>query len=166
MSKKKTLAIGLSIIAVCLLIVVVYLFVNRSTKREPTPEETAAYAPYAVDWQQETGAEGTDLEILLSLCAFSEEKTIGGNTYQIYTSDALGNYLYRFGEMTEIAMLDGTLYIQYTDDGGNTVTLGYNGTGLVEKAVYRPETDTLYYACGDSVEVWEKFASGIQWGGK
>lgn len=165
MSKKKTLAIGLSIIAVCLLVCVVYLFTNRSTKREPTPQETEAYAPYAVDWQSAVGAESTEREIILSLCTAGGEKTIGENVYQIYTSETLGGYLYKFGEMTEIAELEGVLYIQYTDSDGNTITLGYDETGLAEKAVYCLADDTLYYEMAGTVEVWEKFSSGIQWGG-
>lgn len=164
MSKKKTLIIGISIIVVCLLICVVYLFVNRSTKREPTQQEIEACVPYAVDWQSAAGQEGTDLEIILSLCTFAEEKTIGSNVYEIYTSDTLGSYLYRFSEMTEIAMLESVLYIQYVDSDGNTITLGYDSTGLMEKAVYNLEADTLYYEIDGSVEAWEKFGTGIQWG--
>lgn len=164
MSKKKTLVIGISIIAVCLLFCLVYLVANRSTKREPTQQEIEIYAPYAVDWQTATGGEGTDKEIILSLCAFSEEQTIGSNVYEIYTSDILGDHLYKFGEMTQIAMLEGVLYIQYTDSDGNTITLGYADEGLMEKAVYSLETDTLYYEVAGTVEVWEKFGTGIQWG--
>lgn len=164
MSKKKTLVIGISIIVVCLLISFAYMFANRTTKREPTQQEIEAYVPYAVDWQSAVGGGGTDKEIILSLCSFAEEKTIGENVYEIYTSDTLGSYLHRFEEMTEIAVLEGVLYIQYTDSNGNTITLGYTDDGLMEKAVYDPETDILYYEQGDITEVWEKFGAGIQWG--
>ena len=134
MDKKKTLIIGLSIIAVCLLIVFGYMFTNRSTKREPTPQETEAYAPYGVDWQNVTGTGDTDKEIILSLCTFTEEKTIGENVYKMYTSDTLEEYLYKFGEMIQVAELDSVLYVQYTDSDGNTITLGYDDTGLRRKA--------------------------------
>ena len=164
MSKKKTLIIGLSIIAACLLFCVGYLFVTRSPKREPTQQEIEAYAPYAIDWQSTSSTEGSDKQIILEMCSFAKEKTIGENVYQIYTSDILGSYLYQFGEMTEIAEMQGTLYIQYTDSDGNTVTLGYTDEGLMEKAVYCLETDTLYYEQDGLTEVWEKFGSGIQWG--
>lgn len=162
MSKKKTLIIGISIIAVCLLVSMVYMIANRSTKREPTQQEIETCAPYAVDWQ--ALGEGTDKEIILSLCTYTEEQTIGSNVYEIYTSEQLGDYLYQFGEMTQIAVLEDVLYIQYTDSHGKTITLGYTDAGLMEKAVYNPETDILYYEQGDITEVWEKFATGIQWG--
>lgn len=161
-SKKKTLIIGISIIAVCLLVSLIYMVANRTTKREPTQQEIEACAPYAVDWQ--ALGEGTDKEIILSLCTYTEEQTIGSNVYEIYTSDALGDYLYQFGEMTQIALLEDVLYIQYTDSDAKTITLGYSDDGLMEKAVYDPATDVLYYELGDVTEVWEKFGAGIQWG--
>lgn len=164
MSKKKTLITGLSIIAVCLLICAGYMIVNRSTKREPTQEEIKAYAPYAIDWQAASGEEATEKEIILSFCTVSGEKTIGDNVFEIYTSNTLGSYLYKFVEMTEISVLNDYLYIQYTDSDGNSVTMSYTDEGLTEKAVYNPESDTLYYEQGDVIEVWEKFHSGIQWG--
>lgn len=164
MSNKKILIIGVSVIVICLLICGVYMFVNRATKREPTQQEIAVCVPYAVDWQSVSGSEAGDQEIILSLCEFAEETTIGQNMYKIYTSDSLGQHLYKFGEMTEIALLEGVLYIQYTDSDGNTVTLGYSEEGLMEKAVYFPGTDILYYEQGDITEVWEKFGTGIQWG--
>lgn len=161
-SKKKTLIIGISIIAVCLLVSLIYMVANRTTKREPTQQEIEACTPYAVDWQ--ALGEGTDKEIILSLCTYTEEQTIGSNVYEIYTSDALGDYLYQFGEMTQIALLEDVLYIQYTDSDAKTITLGYSDDGLMEKAVYDPATDVLYYELGDVTEVWEKFGAGIQWG--
>ena len=163
-SQKKTLIIGLSVVAVCLVFAAMYMVMNRSTKRLPTEQEVQVCAPYAVDWQTAVGAEGTDKEIILNLCTYTQEQTIGNNVYNIYTSDTLGNYLYRFGEMTQIAVLGDLLYIQYTDLDGKSVTLGYAETGLTEKAVYDPETDILYYEQGDLVEVWEKFGTGIQFG--
>ena len=164
-SKKKTLFVGLGIIAVCLAVCIAYMTANRSTKREPTQQEIEACAPYAVDWQNAGITEGTDKEILLSLCSVAEETTIGDNVYQIYTSDTLGGYLYRFQEMVEIAELEDVLYIQYTDTDGNTITMGYSDQGLVEKAVYNAAADTLYYEIDGTIEVWEKFAAGAQWGG-
>lgn len=161
-SKKKTLIIGISIIAVCLLVSLVYMVANRTTKREPTQQEIEACAAYAVDWQ--ALGEGTDKEIILSLCTYTEEQTIGSNVYEIYTSEVLGDYLYQFGEMTQIAVLEDVLYIQYTDSDAKTITLGYSDDGLMEKAVYDPATDVLYYELGDVTEVWEKFGAGIQWG--
>lgn len=161
-SKKKTLIIGISIIAVCLLVSLIYMVANRTTKREPTQQEIEACAPYAVDWQ--ALGEGTDKEIILSLCTYTEEQTIGSNVYEIYISDILGDYLYQFGEMTQIALLEDVLYIQYTDSDAKTITLGYSDDGLMEKAVYDPATDVLYYELGDVTEVWEKFGAGIQWG--
>lgn len=164
MSNKKILTIGLIVIAVCLAVSIVYMFLNRTTKREPAEAELLFCEPYAVDWQSVSSRDAGDKEIILEMCQFVEESTIGQNLYQIYTSQSLGDYLYKFGEMTEIAMLEGVLYIQYTDSDGNTVTLGYSDEGLMEKAVYFPETDILFYELDGVTEVWEKFRTGIQWG--
>lgn len=163
LSNKKVLTIGLCIIAVCLLISGIYVAANRSEKRAPTAAETEAYQAYAVDWQ--AVGEGSDREIILGLCTFTEEKTIGDNVYKTYTSDALGEYLYDFEEMMEIALLDDTvLYVQYTTPEGDMVTLGYSDAGLCEKSVYDLETDTLYYEQNGTAEVWTKFRNGFQWG--
>lgn len=164
MSNKKILTIGLAIIAICLAVCVAFMFLNRSTKREPTEAEMLQMEPYAVDWQSAAGTEAGDKDVILAMCDFSEEAAIGQNVYKIYTSDSLGDYLYKFAQMTEIAVLEEVLYIQYTDTDGNTVTLGYTDDGLMEKAVYFPDTDLLYYEQGEITEVWEKFQTGIQWG--
>lgn len=163
MPKKRTVIILLVIVAVCLLISGIYMFTNRSTKREATRQEIEANVPYAIDWQEATGMEGAEKEIILSLCTFEEEKTIGNNVYRTYDSDMLGDHLYNFQEMMEIAELNGILYIQYYDPQGDMVTLGYSDDGLTEKAVYDTETDTMFYEYGDTVEVWTNFSKGFQW---
>lgn len=165
MSNKKLLTIGLIVIAVCLIVAGVMMFANRSTKRMPTEQEIAACAPYAVDWQEATGQEGSDKQIILDMCTYSEKQTIGSGEYEIYTSETLGSYLYKFAEMTLVGMLnEDHVYIQYTDTDGNAVTLTYGDDGLVEKAVYFPATDMLFYEQGEILEVWEKFRTGIQFG--
>ena len=161
-SNKKTLTVGICVIAACLVVCLIYMIANRSTKRAPTQPETAAAAAYAVDWQ--ALGQGTDKEIILTFCQAGEEETIGENQYRIYTSDTLGQYLHNFSEMMEIAQLEETLYIQYTTPEGNMITLGYNDQGLKELAVYDLAADTLYYDLDGTVEVWEKFRNGVQWG--
>ena len=161
-SNKKTLTIGLIIIGLCLLASLAYMVMNRSTKRDATQAELEAYTPYAVDWQ--SVGEGTDKEIILSFCTAGENQTIGDNEYSIFTSETLGTHLYDFAEMMEIAQLEDVLYIQYTTPEGNMITLGYSDAGLMEKAVYDLEADTLFYEIDGTVEVWEKFRNGVQWG--
>lgn len=161
MSNKKLLTIGLIVIAVCLLISGVYMFTNRSTKREPTMEEIALCAPYGVDWEAVTGQQGSGKQIILDLCTYSGKQTIGSNEYEIYTSETLGSYLYKFETMTHIGLLNDCVYVQYMDVDGNEITLAYSDEGLAEKAVYFPETDTLYYRQGEITEVWEKFRTGV-----
>lgn len=165
MSKKQTLAIGLGIITVCLAVVVVWMFLNRSTSRAPTDEELAACAPYAVDWTalDETG-KLTEKEIILSLCESVGDKVLGSNTYPCYTSETIGTYLYNFGEIGEIYTADELLYLSYTDADTHLVILAYDDDGLYELGVYHPENDTFFHELDGSVEVWEKFATGIQWG--
>ena len=164
MNKKKTLIIGISIIVVCLAIALGYVLTHRSEKRQPTAEETARYASYSIDWQQLTGMEDADREIILSFCEENGEKTIGANVYQIYTSTALGTYLPDFGEMMELALLNEVLYIQYTTPVGNMITLGYDADGQCEKSIYDAAADTLYYETRETVEVWSHFRNGFQFG--
>lgn len=164
MSNKKILTIGISVIVVCLLVAAAGMFFNQSTKREPTQQEIDAHAPYMVDWQAATGQEGTDREIILSLCTAGEQGTSGENVYQLYTSDTVAEYLYDFGTMTEICMLNDILYVQYTTPQSNTVSLGYFADGTTELCVYDLETDTLYFERGDTFEFWNKFRTGFQWG--
>lgn len=164
MNKKKTLTVGLAIIAVCLAVAVAGLFLNRSEKRQPTEEEVKSSAAYTINWQEQTGREGTDQELILSFCEPAGEKTIGSNVYQIYTSSSLGNYLPGFGEMMELAMLNEVLYIQYTTPEGDMITLGYDEQGQCEKSIYDLSEDTMYYETRETVEVWTKFRTGVQWG--
>lgn len=159
---KKILKIWLIVIAVCLLIPMIYVLCNRSTKREPTPDEIEAAEAYSIDWQ--TVGEGSDKEIILSLCTFLEEKNIGANLYHCYSANGLECYLYDFAEMVEIAELGQELYVQYTTPAGDMVTLGYSDEGLIEKAIYNAGSDTLYHDLQGSVEVWTKFRNGFQFG--
>lgn len=172
MNKKKTMIIWLSIIAVCIAVVFGYGLFNRTTMREATTEEIERYSAYAVGWQSATGLEGSDTEIILSLCSFVEEQTIGENRYKSYSSDVLGDYLHNFSELTTVSLYldpetgeEGTLYIQYTDKDGCMAILGYEDVrGLVELGVYNPDSDTFYHLLGGEWEVWEKFAGGVRWG--
>lgn len=172
MNKKKTLTIWLTVIGVCLAVVLGYGLLNRTTKREPTPEEKAKYAPYAIDWQAATGQEGTDAEIILSLCSYVEEQTIGENRYKSYSPDTLGDYLYNCQEILSVSLylnaetgVEETLYVQYNDTNGEMAVLGYDLTGgLIELGVYNAGADTFYHDLQGTVEVWEKFAGGVRWG--
>ena len=164
MNKKKTLTIGLIVIAVCLAIVLGYVLTHRSEKRLPTAEETARYAAYSVDWQGSTGSSDSDREIIRSFCVPQGEKTIGANVYQVYDSAQLGQFLTDFGEMMEIVQLDEVLYIQYTTPAGNMITLGYDAEGLCEKSIYDAAADTLYYETWETEEVWSHFRNGFQFG--
>ena len=166
-TRKKILIAGLIVIALCLASAVGIMFANRSVKREPTAEEIQVCAPYAVNWQESLGAEGTDRELILSLCTPNGEKTIGNNQFAVFTSETIGKYLYNFREILEIAQLDGNiLYVQYTTTDGGMVTLGYDESGLNEKTVYDAAADTLYAETKTTKEVWSNFRHGFQWGDK
>lgn len=165
LTKKQTLALGLGIIAVCLIVVVIGMFVNRSTSREATALELETYAPYSVDWtsQDDSGAK-SDKEIILALCESAGEKEVGSSTYPSYTSGSIGSYLYHFSEILEIYTMDEVLYVSYKDTDDRTVILAYNDTGLCERGIYNPADDTFFHELDGVVTVWEKFAGGIQWG--
>lgn len=157
MDKKKTLYIGLGIIALCLAAAFVGLLLNRSTSREATAEELARYGAYDP---------GMDASALLALCTYTQDEQIGRNTYRMYTSEQLGDVLHRCAGIARIAVDgNGDLYIQYTDPEGRNVTLAYAGDALRELAVYDPAGDILFHRLENTVEVWEKFTTGVQWGG-
>ncbi len=161
---KKTVKIGLSLIVLCLAIVLGYVVTHISEKREPTAQELEAYAPYTVNWQEATGREGGEKEIILSLSSFAGKETIGNNIYDVYESDTLGQYLHNFSEMMQLAVLEDTLYVQYTTPAGDLITLGYDGDGLCELGIYTAAEDTMYYKTRDTEEVWTKFRNGFQFG--
>lgn len=166
MSKKKTLIIGISVIVVCLLISIGYMFTNRSTSREATAEEIAAHAAYAVDWTQVPGwQEGmTEKEAILSLCSYEGQEEIGSNVHDTYSSDTLAGYLYRCDELAEVTVLNGILYITYYAADQDMIVIAYDDNGLAEKAVFDAETDSLFHEINGTIQVWEKFTSGFQWG--
>ena len=166
MNKKKTLLVGVGIILVCFLISGIYMFVNRSTSRAPTQAEMDAYAPYAVDWTAAAGEAGmTEKEIILSLCTYEGEETIGQNIYKSYTSDTLADHLYQCQSLSEVVVSDdGILHISYTDTNGRLVFLGYREDGLYERAVYDEKTDTMFHELEGTAVVWSNFRNGIQWG--
>ena len=162
---KKTTRLLLLVVAMCLLISGLYVVFNRSEKRQPTAQELEAYGVYTVDWQGKTGIRGSDFDIILSLCTYAGEQTIGNNVYDTYESEELSKYLPDFAEMMQLALLDDTtLYIQYSTPEGNMITLGYTREGLQEKSVYIIAEDTMFYETAEVTEVWTKFRSGYQWG--
>lgn len=165
-NKKKTVLICVGILVASIVISGIGMYLNRSTSREPTQEEIDAYAPYVLDRQNMPGAEEGkgEAELILSVCTDAGEEEIGGNTYQVFTSDLLSTYLYKCAEIKEITMRDSIVYISYNDTDGRTVILAYGDAGLCERGIYDPETDTFYHEMDGKIEVWMKFRNGIQWG--
>lgn len=164
--KKSTVRNCLILIAVCLLVSVGYVLMNRSTSREATAQEIEENAAYLVDWTAVPGWEEgkTEKEFILSLCAYEKEEEIGSNVHQVYSSDVLGNYLYRCGELTEITVMNDSLYITYYAEDEDMVILAYNDEGLFERAVYDAQSDTLFHDTNGSAIVWNKFRTGFQFG--
>lgn len=165
-SKKSTVTRLLTVVAVCLAVVAIYVMFNRSTKRAPTAGEISAHEAYAVDWSTIPGWEAgmTEKEFILNLSSYLEEKEIGSNVHKIYTSDVLPEYLYRCHEITEITTLNETLYISYNAEDEDMVILAYSDEGLTELAVYDHQTDTLYHEINGETMVWTKFRKGFQFG--
>lgn len=164
MPKKKTLIILVCVAAACILFAGGYVLMNLSAMRQPTQQEIETHAAFFVDWQASTGMEGTDQEIILSLCVADGERTSGENVYQLYTSDTVSDYLHEFGAWTQIGMLDDILYLQYTTPQGNTVSLGYCADGTTELCVYDAAADTLYFQHGEAYEFWSRFRTGFHFG--
>ncbi|MBQ8621849.1 MAG: hypothetical protein IJ422_06005 [Oscillospiraceae bacterium] len=162
--EKRTLIVGISIIAVCLLIAGVYIAFNLSTSREATQADIDAFAPYDIDWLTLTEEDQTHKQIILSYCTEGEEQTVGSNTYKTYTSNGLEDHLYKCAAVKEIILTDTDVMLSYTDTDGQTVILGYGDQGLTEMAVYNPADDTLFHYIDGTATVWNKFYNGIHFG--
>lgn len=164
--KKSTVRNCLILIAVCLLVSVGYVLMNRSTSREATAAEIKEHAAYLVDWTAVGGWEAgkSEKEFILSLCSYVEEREIGSNVHQVYSSETLADYLYRCHELTEITVMNGSLYITYYAEDEDMVILAYNDEGLFERAVYDAQTDVLFHEMNGSAVIWNKFRSGFQFG--
>lgn len=164
--QKSTVRRLLCVVAACLLVIVGYMLLNRTTSREATAWELAAHAPYAVDWTAVPGWEEgmTEKAFLLNLCSYQEEKTIGNNVHTVYSSDILETYLYRCHDLSEITVMGDTLYITYYAEDQDMIILAYTDEGLHEKAVWDSGDDTLFHEIDGVVTVWNKFRKGFQWG--
>ena len=95
---------------------------------------------------------------------FQEEKEIGSNVHKVYSSDVLGEYLYRCHELSEITLMNNTLYITYFAEDEDMVILAYSDDGLTEMAVHDADTDTLFHKIDGKCVVWNKFRTGFQCG--
>ena len=164
--KKSTLRTCLIILVVCLGISLGYVLLNRTTSRDATAAEIADHQVYAVDWTAIPGWEEgiTEKEFLLNLSSFQEEKEIGSNVHQVYSSDAMAGYLYRCQELSEITVMNDTLYITYYCEDEDMVILAYDDEGLNEMAVFDAETDTLFHMIDGNSIIWDNFRGGFQWG--
>lgn len=164
--KKNTTRYWVILIVVCLAVSAGYVVLNRSTGRDATAAEIEDHQVYAVDWSAVPGWEAgmTEKEFILTLCSYLQDKEIGSNVHQVYSSDVLPQYLHRCHEISEITVLNETLYITYYAEDQDMVILAYNDEGLTEMAVYDSESDTLYHQLDGAVTVWSKFRSGFQWG--
>lgn len=166
MMKKSTLRTCLIILVVCFGISFGYVLLNRTTSRDATAEEIAAHQVYAVDWASVPGWEDgmTEKDFLLNLSSFQEEKEIGSNVHQVYSSDAMAGYLYRCQELSEITVMNETLYITYYCEDEDMVILAYDDEGLNEMAVFDSQTDTLFHMIDGKSLIWDHFRGGFQWG--
>lgn len=164
--EKSTVTRLLTVVVACLAVIVIYAMFNRTTRRDPTAEEIAAHAPYAVDWTTIPGWEDgmTEKEFILNLCSYLEEKEIGNNLHKVYTSDVLPEYLYRCHDLSEITVMDDTLYLTYYAEDEDMVILAYRDTGLTELAVYDKQSDALYHDIDGEKMIWDKFRNGFQFG--
>lgn len=164
--KKSTLRVWLAVLVVCLLMALVYVLCNRTTSRDATAEEIAANQAYAVDWSTVPGWEEsmTEKAFILNLCSFDREEQIGNNIHKLYSSGILGDYLYRCHELSEVTVMDQTLYVTYYCEDEDMVILAYNDQGLTELCVFDAQSDTLFHEINGDAVIWNKFRGGFQWG--
>lgn len=154
MNRKKIMWLGVALIVAMMILTVIGMFLNRMESREPTPEELAKYQTYDV---------GKTKTELLEQCRFKEESKIGDNVYSIYESDTLQEMLYQVKTIERIAVdSTGNLFIQYTDQADQLVTMGMDDTGIREMAVCDTKTDLMFHRIDDMVEMIENFSAGLQ----
>ncbi len=164
--KKTTLRIWILLIAATLAACLLFTVNNRASQREATEAEIVAHSAYGVDWTQIPGWNPamTEQEFVLNLCSFAWDESMEGGTRRIFSSDILGEYLYRCEELDEIAYMNDILYITYYASDKDMIVLAYDGEGLRELAVFDDKTDMLFHQNRENCIVWENYRGGFQLG--
>lgn len=123
-----------------------YIYVDHSNEYSLSSDEAEIYScfEFSIDADQEV-APASDISIkdyILSLCTLSSEYDLFDYHIASYESEDISALLYDCDSISEIMLIDDVLYITYFTSNGVEVHLGYDDTGLTEKVVYYPESDT------------------------
>lgn len=113
--------------------------------RSATGEEIKAYTVYVPNWKAVPEAQegASDKDIILSMCIPAAEQPDEKTT--AYTSDKLGQYLYKYASGLEIGVQGEDLFVGYVDENGRYALFVYDDEGLYRFGVHDPDTDTMYF---------------------
>lgn len=169
MSKK---SVALSVCVVCLLLLCGLFFIGKQAGVQYIEDGYIYYDNSAVSALPDSqsaefnkfeltypSGESSIIDFVLSLCEpVSSGSSADGS--QSYTSDTLSQYLYQCSEITGISTSGDQLYITYSTTDDTAVWLTYSDTGLVEKGVYTPSTDTAVFVANGTTTQHKNFRSG------
>lgn len=135
------------------------VYVDRGSYEVVSEDEMTKYAMYGVNFNDEYPFSGNYVDSALQLCDFSETRTIGGEEFDIYTSEILKDLLWDCEEITEISVHKGFLYIYYTGYG-KEINLTYTSDELTYRGIYYSDTDTCVITEGGETRLYRNFRHG------
>ena len=113
--------------------------------------------------QNQTAQYVTAKSELLAYCDLSSSHFSGDTLISIYTSDTIAEFLHNCATVNEISIINNYLYISYTTNDGVEVTLCYDNSGLHDKVIYFPESDTAIINNSISTTKVEGFRTGCSY---
>lgn len=122
------------------------IYFSNSTEQVLSSAEASEYDIYEVHFPVNSNArslpEDANKESILNECEFVSETIIGNSRISTYSSDTLHQYLNSCSEITDISVSNNYLYIYYTTTSGEEIILCYDDSGLYNKVIYSPVTDS------------------------
>lgn len=161
MSRKRLTLVLCLILVVAVLGFSVWFVKYRTAERAATPAEMEAHSAYFVDWHRVScWQEGmTEQKLILSLCTVDPENE---DAAVVYTSETLGEMLYRCETVEEICLSEGVLTIHYRTADDERVTLRYPENGSACLWVWDQDKDTLYTQTEDGAVVTTNYYRSLR----
>lgn len=156
-----TIAIMIMVVAVALLIV---LLRGKSNMRETIPltaNDTGNYEVYKLLLPAEQINNDADVVKFL----LKDSQTIGteidGETSIVaYTFGSISDYLYMCNEIVDVGTVNGYLYISYSAEDNQDVSLCYNSNGFYNMTIYNEERDECIFISDDKAVKYTNFRHG------
>lgn len=139
---------------------------NSRTVSASKSQVTAAQA-YDIDFTSipvpASSSQSTAKDAILALCELQSTQVNGQHAFKDYISETLAEHIPMCSSLSCIQESNNLLYVNYTSIDGKTVSLVYSDTGLHEKNIYDPTTDSLIHQTASDAEVYENFRTAISY---